>query len=204
MTSSRNPAPGCRPRGRVAGAFAAALLGLLLAGCGGAVAPVAALPAPGPSTVAIDEPGIAPASLELPDQAAAARVLPSATAPTGELAVPEDPQLLGWWVGGARVGAGSGTAVIAGHVDSAEAGLGTFAALREMEVGDPITVTAADGEAARFVAVAVTQYGKQELPRELFTRDGAPRLALITCTGDFDPQAGSYADNLVVLAEPVP
>lgn len=46
------------------------------------------------------------------------------------------------------------------------------------------------------------EFGRQDLPPQLFTRDGPPRLALITCTGDFDPELGHYADNLVVLAAP--
>ncbi len=37
---------------------------------------------------------------------------------------------------------------------------------------------------------------------ELFRRDGAPRLTLITCGGPFLPESGSYRDNVVVVAEP--
>lgn len=146
--------------------------------------------------------GLVPASLDLPAQQARARVQPSATAPDGELAVPEDPLRLGWWIGGARPGDPAGTAVVAGHVDSAEAGLGAFAALRDTAPGDPVTVRAADGTTRQFVVTEVLQYGKLRLPAELFTREGPPRLALITCTGEFDRERRSYADNLVVLAVP--
>ncbi|WP_219419634.1 class F sortase [Pseudonocardia nigra] len=143
-----------------------------------------------------------PAVLSLPEQDVTARVRPSATAPNGELAVPTDPSLLGWWVGGARPGEAAGTTVLAGHVDSAEAGLGAFAALRDVEGGDRVEIAAADGTVRAFVVTDVTRYGKAQLPRELFTRDGPPLLALITCTGEFDRDRGSYTDNLVVLATP--
>ena len=45
---------------------------------------------------------------------------------------------------------------------------------------------------------------KQRLPvEELFARDGAPRLVIITCGGPFIPELSSYRDNLVVVAVPV-
>jgi hypothetical protein len=34
----------------------------------------------------------------------------------------------------------------------------------------------------------------------LFARDGAPRLHLVTCGGQFDPASGHYDDNIVVVA----
>jgi len=40
------------------------------------------------------------------------------------------------------------------------------------------------------------------LPTDLFAFDGAPRLVLITCGGEFDPDAGSYDENVVVIGEP--
>jgi hypothetical protein len=46
-------------------------------------------------------------------------------------------------------------------------------------------------------------YVKEELPAELFMADGPPRLVLVTCTGDVDPDTGSYTRNVVVTAEPV-
>jgi hypothetical protein len=52
--------------------------------------------------------------------------------------------------------------------------------------------------------VGRTVYDKTEIPLErYFARDGAVRLTLITCGGEFDAQAGSYRDNVVVTAVPV-
>ena len=36
----------------------------------------------------------------------------------------------------------------------------------------------------------------------MFARDGAERLVLITCGGEFDSRAGSYEDNVIAYAEP--
>jgi hypothetical protein len=203
MTAAPKPAPDGRHRGRlpVAPMIAAALL--LLAGCGQGPQPSATGPAASPPPAAsADDVGIVPAALSLGARGGRATVQPVATAPDGELAVPADPQLLGWWVGGARVAAPAGTAVLAGHVDSAEAGIGFFAALRDAEVGEQVVVHAADGSERRFVVSEIRQVGKNRLPRSLFTRQGPPRLAMITCTGEFDDERRSYADNLVVLAAP--
>jgi hypothetical protein len=38
----------------------------------------------------------------------------------------------------------------------------------------------------------------------LFQRTGPPRLVLLTCGGEFQPELRSYADNVVVVAEPAP
>ena len=46
---------------------------------------------------------------------------------------------------------------------------------------------------------------EQVLPLDrLFGRDGPARLTLITCGGPFLPEFGSYRDNVVVVAEPLP
>jgi hypothetical protein len=41
------------------------------------------------------------------------------------------------------------------------------------------------------------------VPADVFRRDGPPRLALVSCGGAFDERTGNYADNIVVLAQPV-
>lgn len=38
--------------------------------------------------------------------------------------------------------------------------------------------------------------------QQLFRTDGPPRLVLITCGGSFHPSTRSYADNVVIIAEP--
>ena len=46
---------------------------------------------------------------------------------------------------------------------------------------------------------------EQALPVDvLVSRDGPPRLTLVTCGGPFLPDVGGYRDNVVVVAEPVP
>ena len=97
-----------------------------------------------------------------------------------------------------------GSAVLAGHVDDAEQGLGAMAPLREAAVGDEIMVTDADGATTRWRVVARELIRKQVAPAGPAVRPhGPPRLTLITCGGPFLPEFRSYRDNVVVVAEPL-
>ena len=50
---------------------------------------------------------------------------------------------------------------------------------------------------------AVRRIPKGELPvDEVFARDGAPHLTLVTCGGAFDYDAHAYTENVVVVARP--
>ncbi|QJY44881.1 class F sortase [Pseudonocardia broussonetiae] len=171
---------------------------LLLSGSGaadvGVVPPVvvSALPA---------TPGTTPVTVEIPGRAVRAPVVPVGTAPTGAMELPADPRTVGWWSPGPLVG-GRGSAVLAGHVDTAEAGLGALAVLREVEPGEEVVVRGADGRELRYAVTARREYPKADLPADLFTGDGPPGLVLITCGGDFDRATGHYEDNVVVHAVP--
>jgi sortase (surface protein transpeptidase) len=128
---------------------------------------------------------------------------PVGVAADGQMAIPDDVDRVGWYRFGPVPGA-AGSAVIAGHVDDAEQGLGAIAPLREAAVGTEIAVTDAVGTTTRWWVVSRELISKQALPLDrLFARSGPPRLVLITCGGPFLPEYRSYRDNVVVVAEPV-
>jgi Sortase domain len=121
----------------------------------------------------------------------------------GALVPPEDFARAGWFTGGPAPGE-TGPAVIAGHVDSYQ-GPAVFFRLAELEEGDEVLVDRADGTAARFTVTAVDRYPKDEFPTDqVYGPTPRPELRLITCGGDFDPDARSYRDNVVVSAAIVP
>jgi sortase (surface protein transpeptidase) len=94
--------------------------------------------------------------------------------------------------------------VIGGHVDSAAQGRGAFFRLRELKPGDRLTVTGADGVTRAYRVVAREEYPKTSIDLTgYFSREGRPRLTLITCGGSFDAATRHYRDNVVVTAEPV-
>jgi hypothetical protein len=147
--------------------------------------------------------GVVPVSIQLPARGVDAPIVPTATGSDGALAIPDPPSTIGWWSPGALAGAASGTTVLVGHVDSAAAGPGTFAVLRQVAVGERVELRGADGRTLAYRVVARRQLGKADLPADLFAHRGPPRLVLITCGGRFDRTTGHYADNVIVYTEPV-
>jgi hypothetical protein len=169
------------------------------ASAGGAGGPGAAGPG---SAAATARHGRRPVALTLPGQQSAPVVPEGVT--DGQLDLPTTVSTLGWWSGGAGLGDPAGSIVIAGHVDSAQQGLGYFAALRDLRPGQQVQLRADDHRMWSFVVTGRRSYVKaQGLPGSVFDQSVATRLVLITCTGRFDPGRHSYEDNLVVYAVPV-
>jgi sortase (surface protein transpeptidase) len=158
----------------------------------------------GTASQAAAEPVAAPTAISLPSLGVDASIVNVALEDDGGMEIPDDVSTAGWYELGVAPGEASGTAVIAGHVDSESQGRGAFWDLRRMEVDDVITVDHADGSTSEWRVVARTTYPKEELPiADIFTRFGDPRLVLITCDGYFDRSARSYSDNVVVYTVPV-
>lgn len=123
----------------------------------------------------------------------------------GAMALPTDVDRVGWYRFGPAPGDAEGSAVLAGHVDDAEQGLGALSRLAGARPGDRVEVVLASGRRVGYVVTGRQQFPKQRLPLDrLFTREGKGHLVLITCGGRFDARARHYSDNLVVRAEPAP
>ncbi|TDE36497.1 class F sortase [Actinomadura sp. 6K520] len=145
-----------------------------------------------------------PVELTVPSVGLHTAVVPMGVDRRGAMALPGDVSRVGWYRYGTRPGSRAGSAVLAGHVDSRRRGLGALAALRRVSPGDRLAVRLADGRTVRYRAVAREVIGKGAMPlEELFSRDGGPRLTVITCGGPFDSRTGRYRDNLVITAVPV-
>jgi hypothetical protein len=148
---------------------------------------------------------VPPVRLELPGHGVDAPLDPVGVEPDGAMTLPEDVDRVGWYRFGPVPGAAGGTAVLAGHVDDREQGLGALSALRDVAPGAEVQVTDAGGAVSRWRVVSRELIGKQAVPLDtLFQRAGPPRLVLLTCGGEFLPELRSYRDNVVVVAEPAP
>lgn len=119
--------------------------------------------------------------------------------PDGDMEVPA-PSEVGWYRFGPAPGA-PGTTVLAAHI--AYGGVdGVFRHLDELEPGDAVVVTQATGTKVRYRVESLAQYGKRELPADIWARSGEERLALITCGGTFNASLRSYESNVVAWAVP--
>lgn len=129
-----------------------------------------------------------------------ATIIPVGVNPDQTFEVPPADQV-GWYRFGPTPGE-EGSAVLAAHIafDGVD---GVFRHLADVEVGAVVAVGYSDGTSQRYRIDSVTDYFKEELPPELFARDGSPQLALITCGGAFNPQLRSYESNTVAVATPI-
>jgi sortase (surface protein transpeptidase) len=118
----------------------------------------------------------------------------------GHLATPADTErnLAGWYRAGITPGQ-RGTALLAGHVDTAR-GPAVFYGLGALHRGDRIDVDRADRSTAWFVVDAVAVYDRAAFPdRKVYGQAPDPQLRLITCGGQYTKGRG-YQGNLVVFA----
>jgi LPXTG-site transpeptidase (sortase) family protein len=118
--------------------------------------------------------------------------------------VPENVRHVGWWDGSARAGEVFGSTVIAGHVDSDTDGIGFFARLLRIKVGDTVTL-GGDSHRLKYRVTSVRKVDRKALATQsqAFEQTGPHRLVLITCTGNFHRDRGGYDSNLVVVGEPL-
>ncbi|MGV8978813.1 MAG: class F sortase [Cellulomonas sp.] len=149
---------------------------------------------------------VPPVAVSIPSLRIEVPVDPVGVQADGQMQIPPLAERAGWYRYGSVPRDPEGTTVIAAHVDSvASAGLGPFVRLRDVAVGAQVTVTLADGTSAAFTVEQVNIVSKTDVPwDQVFVRDGAPRLVLITCGGAWQPAVRHYADNVIVVATPVP
>lgn len=151
-------------------------------------------PAPPPRPV-----GLSIASLGVVD----ARVVPVGVDRDGQVDLPDSGAVLGWYRFGSRPGGPEGSAVVVGHRDTVAEGPGVLFDLPDLQPGDRLEVSLADGSTVEYRVVARESLVKQRLPLDrLFARDGQPRLTVVTCGGPYLPDLGGYQENVVVTAVP--
>jgi len=118
----------------------------------------------------------------------------------GNMGVPGNIYDVGWYSKGAKPGA-KGTAVLAGHLDSASGQPGVFAKLNQLSVGDVVKIISPDGKEISFKVTKTKQYGSNDKPGEVFTSKSGTHLNLITCTGSWDKNKSQYDKRLVVFTD---
>lgn len=183
---------------------------LCLAGCSTATAPPPPQP-PAPAAAA-RLPAATPLPvlhLRIPEIGVDQPLEPLGRDQDGRLAPPAvtEPMTAGWYQA-APVPGDRGPAILAGHVSGRPPGVdrsvpGVFAHLKQLTPGDTIQVDR-DGQTLRFAIYRVGTFNKREFPTaDVYGDTTGPELRLITCGGVFNPDAHSYASNVVVWARMV-
>jgi hypothetical protein len=161
--------------------------------------------APPPTAHAAKGPALTvlPDHIDIPAIEAEAPIVKMDMGRDRELEPPLPPTTVGWWTGGARPGAATGTAVIAGHINYGGVA-GALGQIGRLNPGDKVIVhgtSAGTATELTFTVTGVRTYSKQRLPwAKIFDQQVSGRLALVTCGGPFDPSTGNYQDNIVAYA----
>ena len=120
--------------------------------------------------------------------------------PNGDLATPtQSPWTdVGWYNEGPRPGE-HGSAVIDGHLDRPGGYPAVFWRLRDLQVGNQITIMFSDGTSRHFQVMRVAAYAPQDAPiQDIFGNINGNYLNLITCAGDWIPSEHQTTLRLVV------
>lgn len=206
----------------VAGVTLALMVGVVSVGCGGQEAPLASL---APSAAAPSQPPSAvlapndaavpeqpntntstaplaesePGSIAIPALGVRSELMDLGVQEDGTMEVPPGAYPAGWYTPAPTPGE-LGPAVIAAHVDW-NGKPGVFHDIDELEPGDELRVQRQDGITALFRVERVEQYQKDQFPTDaVYGNIDHAGLRLITCGGEFNQDAGSYLDNVVVYA----
>ncbi|MGV8859476.1 class F sortase [Rhodoglobus sp.] len=197
--------------------LALAALALLLAGCTAVPAQsIAPDPAPAPrptavvdvprqsSEIAPIEPVAIPVRIQIPSVSVDIAIAPVGIEADGFMQIPENITVAGWYRFGSSPSSERGSTVITAHVDDFIQGLGPFAYLSTMPADAEIIVTTDDGVDHRYRLESVQSIQKEQVPLDqVFDREGAPRIVLLTCGGQFDQNVRRYSDNVVAIANPL-
>lgn len=148
-------------------------------------------------------PASPPANLSVPAIGISSPLIELGLNPDGSVEVPslDDPDSKPGWYRNSPTPGAVGPAIILGHVDSRQFGPGVFYALQDLRAGDTVEVTRADGTVAIFSVNDVHIVPKSDFPTlQVYGNLDYAGLRLITCGGEFDPNARSYESNVIVFA----
>lgn len=150
----------------------------------------------------VTKPGI-PIRLSIPAITVEATVESVGMDNQGRMDVPKNADNVAWYNLGYRPGA-RGSAVLAGHFDKASGAPAIFYKIKELQIGDKITITDDKGKEHIFAVVRVTDYPYNRLPlQEVFGQNKKPMLNLITCEGKWNTTTKNYSHRTVVYSEMV-
>lgn len=117
----------------------------------------------------------------------------------GAMGVPSVAENAGWYEFGTTPGE-IGSAVFDGHVNWKNSPDAVFTNLKNIQVGDTVTVSMSDGNIISFIVTEIKSYPLYSDATEVFSsNDGLAHLNLITCDGVWNSIIRSHESRLVVF-----
>ena len=147
---------------------------------------------------------VPPVRVVVPEVGIDLAVEPVGVLANGEMQLPANTKLAGWYKFGPDPASATGATILAAHVDSRVYGLGPFSRLKELAAGAPVQVTTADGAVRAYTITSISRISKEEISLDtVFDRAGPAHLVMMTCGGQFNYETGHYLDNILAIATPV-
>ncbi len=145
--------------------------------------------------------GPAPVRLVVPSVGIDIPVRGVGVAGDGQMELPANPAVIGWYRFGPGPADEQGSVVLGGHLDSKQYGVGPLVRLRKLRPGQLVRISSDGGRTTTYRVDSIREVAKQRLAlADLFDRTGTPRLRIVTCGGRYEPDNGGYQQNLVVSA----
>lgn len=120
---------------------------------------------------------------------------------SGAIDAPQTAWGVGWYQDGTLPGAGSGAALIDGHVNDAFNTPGVFYELSNLKAGDEITIIRGDDSKLHYKVVKVSEelLSNIDMNKVLSSVEtGKEGLNLVTCGGKYDSVARTYTNRVIV------
>jgi sortase (surface protein transpeptidase) len=159
---------------------------------------------PAPSQYAPQTPRPAaarPQQIRIPAIGVAAAVEPVGLGSDFTMEVPRVISDVGWYSLGSAPGQ-PGDAVIDGHLDGPGGGPAVFWRLDQLRPGDRIEFGLTGGGTAAFTVTSEGVVAADQVPAGHFDTQGAARITLVTCAGNWDTGRQIYTERFVVEASP--
>lgn len=119
----------------------------------------------------------------------------------GSMQTPHHPLAVGWLHIGPKPGE-VGNSIFTAHYDDAQGRPAAFYYLKNIGIGDEITITLADGSPRTFHVDFVGELDAYDGNVSAITRQtDYPSITLVTCHGSWDARNGIYSKRLVVYAK---
>src|SRR3989338_1345180 len=146
----------------------------------------------------------APKELSIPSIGVQAFIQTVGVDSNGRMGLPTNFVDVGWYKYGPEPGE-RGSAVIAGHLDTAVDDKAVFAKLSNLKNGDNVYITDKTGQKINFRVISQEVYDDTKSPLDrIFDQDiRSARLNLVTCDGVWNPKTKNYSERLVVYTERV-
>ncbi|MFZ3011956.1 MAG: class F sortase [Minisyncoccia bacterium] len=142
---------------------------------------------------------IIPIRITIPSIKVEALIKPVGLTKLKTMESPEEPLDTAWFKLGASPGE-KGSSVIAGH-RGWKTGRAIFDDLDEIQLGDKVYVENEKGDILVFVVREMRVYGALEIVPEVWNKNDAAYLNLITCSGDWNASTGTSDKRLVVFTD---